>query len=62
MKLASADTYQGDEAMIAYVMVETNDLEIAVKSYGMNKKLLKIANLDLNKSINLNVTENMGIN
>jgi len=62
MKLASADTYQGDEAMIAYVMVETNDLEIAVKSYGMNKKLRKIANLDLNKSINLNVTENMGIN
>ena len=48
--------------MIAYVMVETNDLEIAVKSYGMNKKLLKIANLDLSKSINLNVTENMGIN
>ena len=48
--------------MIAYVMVETNDLEIAVKSYGMNKKLLKIANLDLNKSTNLNVTENMGIN
>ena len=62
MKLASADTYQGYEAMIAYVMVETNDLEIAVKSYGMNKKLRKIAKLDLNKSINLNVTENMGIN
>ena len=45
--------------MIAYVMVETNDLERAVKSYGMNKKILKITNLDLNKSINLNVTENM---
>jgi len=48
--------------MIAYVMVETNDLEIAVKSYGMNKKLRKIAKLDLNKSINLNVTENVGMN
>jgi len=27
--------------MIAYVMVETNDLESAVKSYGMNRKYLK---------------------
>tara|TARA_B100000674_G_scaffold111926_1_gene83238 strand:+ start:1266 stop:1412 length:147 start_codon:yes stop_codon:yes gene_type:complete len=48
--------------MIAYVMVETNDLESAVKSYGMNKKILKIANFDLNKSINLDVTENVGMN
>ena len=48
--------------MIAYVMVETNDLEIAVKSYGMNKKILKIANLDINKSINLSVKETMGMN
>lgn len=48
--------------MIAYVMVETNDLEIAVKSYGMNKKIRKIANLDLNKSINLDVKENVGMN
>lgn len=62
MKLASADTYQEDEAMIAYVMVETNDLESAVKSYGMNKKIRKIANLDLNKSINLDVKENVGMN
>ena len=62
MKLASADTYQGDEAMIAYVMVETNGLEISVKSYGMNKKIRKIANLDLNKSINLDVKENVGMN
>lgn len=62
MKLASADTYQGDEAMIAYVMVETNDLESAVKSYGMNKKILKIANFDLNKSLNLDVTKNVGMN
>lgn len=62
MKLASADTYQGDEAMIAYVMVETNDLESAVKSYGINKKIRKITNLDLNKSINLDVKENVGMN
>ena len=62
MKLASADTYQGDEAMIAYVMVETNDLEIAVKSYGMNKKIRKIVHFDLNKSINLDVKENVGMN
>ena len=62
MKLASADTYQGDEAMIAYLMVETNDLESALKSYCMNKKILKIANLDVNKSINLDVTENVGMN
>ncbi len=48
--------------MIAYVMVETNDLESAVNSYGMNKKILKIANFDLNKSINLDVTENVGMN
>ena len=48
--------------MIAYEMVETNDLESAVKSYGVNKKILKIANLDLNKSINVYVTENLGMN
>ena len=48
--------------MIAYEMVETNDLESAVKSCGVNKKILKIANLDLNKSINLDVTENVGMN
>ena len=48
--------------MIAYVMVKTNDLESAVKSYVVNKKTLKIANLDLNKSINLYVTENLGMN
>ena len=48
--------------MIVYVMVETNDLESAVKSYGMNKKIRKIAHFDLNKSINLDVTENVGIN
>ncbi len=48
--------------MIAYVMVETNNLESAVKFYDLNKKIHKIANLDLNKSINLDVTENVGIN
>ena len=48
--------------MIAYVMVETNDLESAVKFYGMNKKIRKIANLDLNKSINLDIKENVGMN
>ena len=48
--------------MIAYVMVETNDSKNAVESYGMNKKISKIANLDLNKSINLDVKENVGMN
>ena len=48
--------------MIAYVMVETNDLESAVKSYYIITKIRKIANLDLNKSINLDVKENVGMN
>ncbi len=48
--------------MIAYVMVETNNLESAVKFYDLNKKIHKIANLDLNKVINLNVTEKMEVN
>ena len=48
--------------MIAYVMFETNNLESAVKFYDLNKKKHKIDNLDLNKVINLNVTEKMEVN
>ena len=48
--------------MIAYVMVETNNLESAVKFSDLKKTILKVANRDLNKVINLKVTGKMGMN